>query len=191
MGRLVPVLLRHRRAVLVVWSILCLVGAVLAAGLPGRIVPAGEAPASSQSEVVARALADSALPSLFVSVRVPEGTTPDEQNQVTTTVADAVTGVDGVTHVQPLPAAPPVDAEGAQVTVLAVSTSGGTDGATGTAKALEARLAEVGPEGVALHVGGFGSSRSELAEQSQTDLERAERFGIPIVLIVLLITFGS
>jgi RND superfamily putative drug exporter len=40
-------------------------------------------------------------------------------------------------------------------------------------------------------VGGFGAYRHELTELSRTDLERAERAGLPIVFVVLLVTFGS
>jgi uncharacterized membrane protein YdfJ with MMPL/SSD domain len=63
MERLTTVLLAHRRLVLTAWALLIVLGGVFAAGLGGRIVPGGEAPASSQSEVVARALADSPVPS--------------------------------------------------------------------------------------------------------------------------------
>ena len=51
MERLTTVLLAHRRLVLAVWALLIMLGGVFAAGLPSRIVPGGEAPASSQSEV--------------------------------------------------------------------------------------------------------------------------------------------
>ena len=40
-------------------------------------------------------------------------------------------------------------------------------------------------------VGGFGAYRDQLTELSKTDLERAERVGLPIVFVVLLVTFGS
>ncbi|HVH84034.1 MAG TPA: hypothetical protein VM713_06935, partial [Steroidobacteraceae bacterium] len=65
MERLTTALLAHRRLVLAAWVLLIALGGVFAVGLPGRIVPGGEAPASSQSGVVARELAHSPLPSLF------------------------------------------------------------------------------------------------------------------------------
>jgi RND superfamily putative drug exporter len=53
-------------------------------------------------------------------------------------------------------------------------------------------LARAVPVGAAeVHVGGFGAYRDEITADSQRDLERAERVGIPVVLIVLLFTFGS
>jgi RND superfamily putative drug exporter len=75
--------------------------------------------------------------------------------------------------------------------VLNVTTRGGTDGAVHTAHTLSSALPTAVPDGVAVHVGGFGAYRDELTVDSQRDLERAERVGIPIVLVVLLVTFGS
>src|SRR5260370_24234866 len=191
MACITTVLLAHRRFVLAAWVVLILLGGVFAAGLPGRIVPGGEAPASSQSEVVARALAHSALPSLFVTIRVAAGTTPRQQAQLTSSVAAAALRVKGVTHVSPMPYTRPTQPDGAPLTVLNVSASGGTDGAVKTAHALSRALAHVAPNAAQVYVGGFGAYPDELTVDSQQDLERAERVGIPVVLIVLLLTFGS
>ena len=192
MERLTTVLLAHRRLVLAAWLLLILGGGVFAAGLPGRIVPGGEAPASSQSEVVARALAHSPLPSLFVTIRVAPGTTPRQQAQLTSLVAADARRVKGVTRVSPMPGTRPAQPDGAQVTVLNVSTNGDTDGTVKTAHALSQTLASVVSDtGGQVYVGGFGAYRDEITVDSQHDLERAERIGIPIVLIVLLLTFGS
>jgi uncharacterized membrane protein YdfJ with MMPL/SSD domain len=192
MERFTTVLLAHRRLVLAGWVLLIVLGGVFAAGLPSRIVPGGEAPASSQSEVVARALAHGPLPSLFVAIRVAPGTTPGQQAQLTSSVAAAALRVKGVTSVSPGPDTQPAQPDGAEVTVLNVSTNGGTDGAVKTAHALSQSLARAVPGGAAqVHVGGFGAYRDEITIDSQRDLERAERVGIPVVLIVLLLTFGS
>jgi RND superfamily putative drug exporter len=192
MERLTTFLLAHRRLVLAGWALLIVAGGAFAAGLPGRIVPGGEAPASSQSEVVARALADSPLPSLFVTIRVAPGTTPGRQAQLTSSVAAATLHVKGVTHVSPMPDTRPAQPDGARVTVLNVSVNGGTDGTVKTAHALSRSLAHVVPNAAAqVNVGGFGAYRDEVTVDSQRDLERAERVGLPIVLVVLLVTFGS
>jgi uncharacterized membrane protein YdfJ with MMPL/SSD domain len=192
MERLTTVLLAHRRLVLSAWVLLIGLGGVFAAGLPGRIVPGGEAPASSQSEVVARALANSPLPSLFVTIRVPAGTTPRQQAELTSSVAADVLRVKGVTHVSPMPDTRPAQPDGALVTVLNVSTNGDTDGTVKTAHALSQSLAHAVPDAAAqVNVGGFGAYRDEITVDSQHDLERAERVGLPIVLVVLLLTFGS
>jgi uncharacterized membrane protein YdfJ with MMPL/SSD domain len=192
MERLTTVLLARRRLVLSAWVLLIVLGGVFAAGLPGRIVPGGEAPASSQSEVVARALANSPLPSLFVTIRVPAGTTPRQQAELTSSVAADVLRVKGVTHVSPMPDTRPAQPDGALVTVLNVSTNGDTDGTVKTAHALSQSLAHAVPNAAAqVNVGGFGAYRDEITVDSQHDLERAERVGLPIVLVVLLLTFGS
>jgi uncharacterized membrane protein YdfJ with MMPL/SSD domain len=191
MDRLATTLLKHRALVLTGWALLCVVGGIFAAGLPGRIVSGGEAPASSQSEVVARALANTPLPALFVAVQVAPDATPADQAHATSAVALAVHRVRGVTSVSPLPDVPSARLEGARVTVLNISTSGGTDGAVKAAHSLSASLPKAAPRGVEVHVGGFGAYRDELTVLSQRDLQRAERIGIPIVLVVLLLTFGS
>ena len=192
MERLTTALLAHRRLVLAAWALLIVLGGVFAVGLPSRIVPGGEAPASSQSAVVARALAHSSLPSLFVTIRVAPGTTPGQQAQLTSSVAAAARRLPGVTNVSPMPDTPPVQPDGARVTVLDVSVNGGTDGAVKAAGALSRSLPHVIPSSAAqVNVGGFGAYREELTTDSQQSLERAERIGIPIVLVVLLLTFGS
>ena len=191
MERLATTLLAHRRLVVCGWLMLCVLGAAFAAGLPGRIVSGGEAPASSQSEVVARALAHSSLPALFVAVEVPPGAARAERARATSLISEAVRRAPDVTAVSPMPNTKPLRADGARVTVLNVSTRGGTDGAVHAAHLLSATLPKAAPAGVAVHVGGFGAYRDELTVDSQRDLERAERVGIPIVLVVLLMTFGS
>jgi uncharacterized membrane protein YdfJ with MMPL/SSD domain len=191
MQRLADVVLARRGTVLIGWIVLCLIGAAFAAGLPARIVSGGEAPVSSQSEVVARALAHSPTPSLFLAVAVRPGAGAAELDLAVHDVAVAARQVGGVTGVTALPATAPVRASGSRVGVLAVATSGGTDGAVKAAHALQQQRATLGASGVDVHVGGFGAYRDELTVLSRTDLERAERIGIPIVFVVLLFTFGS
>jgi len=186
------VLLAHRRLVLAAWVLLIVLGGVFAAGLQGRIVPGGDAPASSQSEAVARAMANSPVPSLFVTIRVAAGTTPRQQAQLTSSVEADALRVKGVTHVSPMPDTRPAQPDGAQVTVLNISVNDGTDGTVKTAHALSQTLAHGVPNASAhVDVGGFGAYSDELTVDSQHSLERAERVGLPIVLVVLLLTFGS
>lgn len=191
MQRFARGLLARRRRVLGAWTLLCILGAMFAAGLPGRIVSGGEAPSSADSEIVSRALAHSPLPSLFLAVRVPTDFSTAQQRQATREVAASAKGVDGVTAAVPMHDTAPVDVEGSRVSVLQLATEGGTDGAIKVAHALEKRSERLGPSGVRVYVGGFGAYRDQLTELSQRDLEHAERIGIPIVFVVLLLTFGS
>ena len=191
MERFARGLLARRRRVLGAWALLCILGAMLAAGLPGRIVSGGEAPSSADSEIVSRALTRSPLPSLFLAVRVPRDFSTEQQQKAADEVAASAEDVDGVTAVAPMPNRPPVELEGSRVTVLRLSTEGGTDGAIKVAHALEKGSDSLGPSDVRVYVGGFGAYRDQLTELSQRDLEQAERIGIPIVFVVLLLTFGS
>ncbi len=191
MERVARALLARRRRVLVVWALLCVVGAAFAAGLPNRIVSGGEAPSSADSEQVARALADSPLPSLFLAVQVPASASPSLRDRLATDVAEAAADVRGVTRVSPMPDRPPVTADGSRVVVLNLSTTGGTDGAIEVAHELGTRADEMAPDGTKVYVGGFGAYRDQLTALSQHDLEQAERLGLPIVFLVLLLTFGS
>src|SRR3954451_12939371 len=191
MERLARGLLARRRRVLAAWALLCILGAMFAAGLPGRIVSGGEAPDSADSEIVSRALSHSPLPSLFLAVRVPTDYSTADQRKAAGDVAANARHVDGVTAVVPMPDTPPVDVKGSRVTVLQLSTEGGTDGAIKVAHALEKGSERLGPSDVRVYVGGFGAYRDQLTELSQRDLEHAERIGIPIVFVVLLLTFGS
>jgi len=201
MDRLSHFLLGHRATVLVGWLVLCVGGGIFAIGLPDRIVSGGEASDSSDSEAVARTLEHSPLASLFVVVTVPPDAAPAALTQATQSAADALVRVDGVTGTAPFPATAlpddalgdtaPVDTSGGNVAVLGVVTSGGTDGAIHVAHTVEQNRANLVPEGAAAYVGGFGAYRDELTELSKSDLERAERVGIPIVFLVLLISFGS
>jgi len=191
MERFARGLLVRRRRILGIWALLCILGAVFAAGLPGRIVSGGEAPTSADSEVVSRALAHSPLPSLFLAVQVPTGLSADEQKEVTAEVAAKAEDVPGVTAVVPMPDTPPVEVAGSRVTVLQLSTEGGTDGAIKVAHSLEKGSDDLAPSEAHVYVGGFGAYRDQLTELSQRDLEQAERLGIPVVFLVLLLTFGS
>src|SRR4051794_2653082 len=191
MERLARGLLARRRRVLAAWALLCILGAMFAAGLPGRIVSGGEAPDSADSEIVSRALSHSPLPSLFLAVRVPTDYSTADQRKAARDVAANAGRVGGVTAVVPMPDTPPVDVERSRVTVLQLSTEGGTDGAIKVAHALEKGSERLGPSDVRVYVGGFGAYRDQLTELSQRDLEHAERIGIPIVFVVLLLTFGS
>ena len=91
----------------------------------------------------------------------------------------------------PLPLEPAVDGAGRTTLVLSVSTTGGTDGAIRAAHRLDAVVGDLDTGPAEVDVGGFGAYRDQLTELSKTDLERAERVGLPIVFVVLLVTFGS
>ena len=74
--------------------------------------------------------------------------------------------------------------------MLGVSATGGVDASIDVAEAmLDTKGWRRGDSEVFL--GGYGAHREELVELSRSDLLRAEQVGVPIVFVVLLLTFGS
>jgi uncharacterized membrane protein YdfJ with MMPL/SSD domain len=184
--RVVNLLFRRSRIILAGWVLVSLVGAAFALGLEGRVVPGGEASPSSQANAVARELGHNDVPSLFLVVSGPAVENPAELIALRAKVAS----VPGVRAVTPLPL-PPAAPDVGPMTVLGVVPVGGIDGSIGVARRLLAQVDRLAPHGSAVFLGGYGAHREELVELSQSDLLRAEKAGVPIVLVVLLLTFGS
>jgi RND superfamily putative drug exporter len=184
--RFVQGVLRHQRAVLAAWVLLIIVGGGLAAGLPGRIVPGGETPANSQSDRVASKLAGSSVASLFVVVETSD---PANLGSAVKAVEGNVARTGGVDTVSR--AEGPVLPGRGGAAVLQVSTRGSVDGSIAVAHRLNAHRSQLGPPGTRVLIGGFGAYRDQLTTLSQSDLERAERVGLPILFVVLFLTFGS
>ena len=76
------------------------------------------------------------------------------------------------------------------MTVLGVSATGGVDVSIDVAKRLLATK-DMSAGDSQVFLGGYGAHREELVALSRSDLARAERVGVPIVFVVLLLTFGS
>lgn len=189
MDRLVDVLFRHSRLILVGWVLLCLVGAGFAAGLEGRAVPGGEASASSQGESVARELSRNGVSSLFLVVTGRAATADAEGARALESIRAKAAGTPGVQKVEPLPL-PPAAAGSGPITVLGVTATGGVDGSIDAAHNL-LKVGGLAPADSEVFLGGYGAHREELVQLSRSDLIRAEQVGLPIVLVVLLLTFGA
>jgi RND superfamily putative drug exporter len=187
--------LRHRSAVLVTWTALLVVGGLSAASLDDKVVLGGETPSSSQSQVVARALERSSLPSLFVLVRWDRERPTADRTHDLGKVEAAIRRVPGVTRVTVLGSKSDIagrSAPGARpLSALDVTTRGGTDGAKRVASELSEERKGLSPEGATVFVGGFAAYGHELTQLARSDLSRAERVGVPIVFVVLLLTFAS
>ncbi len=186
MDRVVDLLFRRSRIILACWVLVSLVGAAFAVGLEGRVVPGGEASASSQATAVARELGHNDVPALFLVVSGPAAENPAELIALRAKVAS----VPGVRAVTPLPLPPATPAVG-PVTVLGVVPVGGIDGSIDVARRLLSQVGRLAPQRSEVFLGGYAAHREELVELSQSDLLRAEKAGVPIVLVVLLLTFGS
>lgn len=185
MDRLVAFLFRQSKLILIVWALLSVGGAALASQLESQAVPGGEASSSSQAEAVARELSANDVPSLYLVVSGRAAQQPGDLKLVQRRVA----AITGVREVAPLPL-PPAAADAGPVTVLGVTADGGNDGAIAVARRLLDSKG-LATQGSSVLLGGYAAHREELVQLSQTDLLRAEKVGVPIVLLVLLLTFGS
>jgi RND superfamily putative drug exporter len=189
LDRVTDLIFRYSKFVLVGWVLLVVVGAVFALGLEGRTVPGGEASPSSQAESVARELSDNGVPSLFIVVTGKAATPDGDGQRALKSIVDKVAGTPGVRQVAPLPL-PPAAPDAGPVTVLGVSATGGVDSSIDVAHTL-LDIDGLAPAGSEVFLGGYGAHREELVELSRSDLLRAEQVGLPIVLAVLLLTFGA
>ena len=189
MDRLVDVLFHRSRLIIAVWVLLTALGAVFAVGLEGRAVPGGEASSSSQAESVARELSRNGQPSLFVVVTGEAAKPGTEGARALTALRTNLADTAGVREVVALPLPPPAR-EAGPVTVLGLSTAGGVDASIDVARRI-LDTEGLAPRGSEAFLGGYGAHREELVELSRSDLLRAEKVGVPIVIVVLLLTFGS
>ncbi|MFE2753658.1 MMPL family transporter [Actinosynnema sp. NPDC059335] len=190
MDRLTDFLFRNGKPVLVAWVLLAVVGGFFALGLEGRAVPGGEASESSQAEAVARELSANGVPSLFVVVTGRAAGDDAAGRAALEPISAAIAGTEGVREVKPLPLPPPDPGSG-PIVVLGVSATGGVDGSIDVANKLLNDEEELTAEGSEVFLGGYGAHREELVQLSRSDLLRAEQVGLPIVLVVLLLTFGA
>ncbi len=189
MDRLVDVLFRRSRLIIAVWVLLTALGAVFAVGLEGRAVPGGEASSSSHAESVARELSRNGQPSLFVVVTGEAAKSGTDGAHALRALRTNLAGTPGVREVVALPLPPPAR-EAGPVTVLGLSTAGGVDASIDVARRI-LDIEGLAPPGSEAFLGGYGAHREELVELSRSDLLRAEKVGVPIVIVVLLLTFGS
>ena len=189
MDRLVDVLFRRSKLIFACWVLLTIVGGAFAAGLEGRAVPGGEASASSQGESVARELSSNDVPALFVVVTGAAAAPDADGARELESLRATLVATPGVQEVAPLPL-PPAAPESGPVTVLGITATGGIDGSIDVAQRI-LDGGELSTTNSQVHLGGYAAHREELVQLSRSDLLRAEKVGIPIVFVVLLLTFGS
>jgi RND superfamily putative drug exporter len=192
-NRLLDVTLRRRRAVLALWGVLLVVGGFFAAGLNDKIVPGGIAPGSSESQQVADELERSSTSrTLFAMLHWDEPQPAAQLQQRTRELTRRLRGIEGVTAVTPVrPGGAGRGGGEGRVAAVRVATRGDIDGSITVAKRLHADRDELTPQGAELLLGGLGAFNRELTELTRSDLARAERVGLPIVFVILLLTFGS
>ncbi|HEX2126175.1 MAG TPA: MMPL family transporter [Thermoleophilaceae bacterium] len=192
MNRLLDVTLRRRRAVLAVWGLLFVVGGFFAAGLNDKIVPGGIAPDTSESQQVADELERASTSrTLFALLEWDEPLPPAQLRRRTRELTSAVRQIEGVVAVTPVRAGRAGGRPSGRVAAIRIASRGDVDGSIEVAKRLHADRDELTPRGAELLLGGLGAYNRELTELTRSDLARAERVGLPIVFVILLLTFGS
>lgn len=195
MDRVTGWALKHRQVVLVTWLTLLAVGALSASTLAEKVVVGGETSRSSESQVVARSLERSALPSLFVLIRWTGERPAGDRARALAGVERDLRSVSGVSRVTPFPPGSETLRDVARaigpLSAFSVTTRGGIDGAKRIAADFIERREHLAPAGATVYVGGIAAYGHELTELARSDLVRAERVGIPIVFVVLLLTFAS
>jgi RND superfamily putative drug exporter len=111
--------------------------------------------------------------------------------EVTTAVRSLSTDVASVTNYYEAGAEGLRSADG-RTTLLPVTLTGEVQDAEKHIKPLLATLRTFdGRDGFTVVTGGEGSANHAFTEQSQHDLERAELFGIPLALVILVVVFGA
>ena len=196
MLRLDRALRRHRRLVLIGWAVVLLAALPFAARQSEDLSGGGFGVPGSASAAVDAALTD--FPGVpraqLAAVLLPEpGATPAQLRAAVGRVGAGVRPVDGVT----LPAATRTEAErraaagGTVVVPLRVAVD--EDAATNLAVDLRENLgAGAGArDGVTTSLVGQGALWAAMQELSKEDLAKAETAGFPLVLIILLLVFGS
>src|SRR5215207_5290386 len=196
MLRLDRTLRRHKCAVLIVWAAIVLAAVPFAARQSEDLSSGGFDVPGSQSAAVDDALArfPGVQRAQLAAVLVGEQSASEVQLRAAVDrVAAAAGPIDGVS----LPDAARADA-------LERAAAGGTvvvplraevdeDGATDVATDLRDRLGvgDGAQDGVTTHFVGQGALWAAMQELSKEDLARAETAGFPVVLLILLLVFGS
>ena len=196
MLRLDSLLHRRKRVVLIVWAALLLAALPFAARQSEDLSSGGFDVPGSQSAAVDAALArfPGVQQAQLAAVLVPEpGATPAQLRAAVDRVAAAAGPVAGVS----LPDAARAQAAGrarpGAAVIVALRAEVDEDAATSVAVDLRDRLAVAdGPrDGVSTHLVGQGALWAAMQDLSKEDLAKAESAGFPVVLLILLVAFGS
>jgi len=196
MLRLDSLLHRRKRVVLIVWAALLLAALPFAARQSEDLSSGGFDVPGSQSAAVDAALArfPGVQQAQLAAVLVPEpGATPAQLRAAVDRVAAAAGPVAGVS----LPDAARAQAAGrarpGAAVIVALRAEVDEDAATSVAVDLRDRLAVAdGPrDGVSTRLVGQGALWAAMQDLSKEDLAKAESAGFPVVLLILLVAFGS
>ncbi len=183
--------------IVAVWGVLLIGLGILGLGLPDRLGTGGFDVPGSDSLLVQQLL-ESEFPGVSAdpTVVVLHADTAADGTALAaavTGVRDRVATVDGVAGVRSF-----LDDGGAamlspdsRTTYLTVSLTGDQNQQVRTAAEVEAAALDGAPTGIEVSTGGKAALYSKVNEISRADLGMAELISLPIIMIVLLLVFGS
>ena len=190
-----------RRPWLVVglWAALFMVAAFLVAGIGDVLTSQEETIVETESDKADRLLEERLRgpepANEFVIVQSETATVDDSQFEAFAAglLAD-IRGLDVVESATSFyeSADPRLVSADRRITLLPVRLVGDIDDAEDNVETLVDLVHEAtAPEGFGLLTAGFGSTISEMHETAEEDLRKAEIFGLPVALIVLVLVFGA
>ncbi|WP_079032488.1 MMPL family transporter [Streptomyces specialis] len=197
LAKLTAFLLRRRRAVVAVAVLLALVGGALSATLFDEMKAGGFDDPGAESGRAADALEETFHReglNLALLVHAPDGVDDPAAVAAGTELSRRLAGEEGVTDVTSywLAGEPPQlrGADGDKALILASIPGDDTEAGE--------RLAELGPRyegeqdgGLRVQIGGTAKIGEELGKLSEEDAVRGELIAFPIMLVVLVLVFGS
>jgi RND superfamily putative drug exporter len=182
---------RHRRLVLIIWALVLVASLPFAGKQTERLTGGGFESKASDSAAVERELKamgakGETLAVLLDNRRHDPAALQAAAERVRTKGMKGVTGVRFPAGEQPL-------AADQDVVLIALEVTGDRNAAVDGATKIQTNLGLIGQGDVAVptYLVGQGALWAGMQELSKEDLEQAEFVGLPIVLIILLVVFGS
>jgi putative drug exporter of the RND superfamily len=197
LARLGRFTVRHRKAVLVGTVVFFVVAGALGGDVASRLSSGGfEDPASESSrasDTIEREFGNQ-TPDLVLLVTAKNGTVDDadvvEVGNALTARLGSERGVDRAISYWNLGNPPPLRSHDGRQALVVAALRGNEDEVHDTAERLSPRYA--GSEGpVTVGVGGFAEVFRQVNEEVEADLVRAELLAFPIVLVLMVLVFGS
>jgi RND superfamily putative drug exporter len=190
---------RRRKAVLVAALLAMVVAGAVGGGVAKHLSGGGFDDPGAESSQARRTLAAAfgqRSPNLVLLVTATAGSVDDPQAAAAgvalTKELAAQTGVTQATSYWTLDSAPPLrSADGRQALVLA-TIGGSDDHVADVIKQVSPRFTRTGDgSAISVQVGGYAEVFRQVSTQIEHDLKRAETLSLPIVLVLLVVVFGS
>jgi putative drug exporter of the RND superfamily len=197
LGRLSRFTVRHRKAVLVGTALFFVAAGVLGSGVASQLSSGGFDDPASESSRARKAIEREfgrQEPDLVFLVTAKRGSADDPDvlaagNDLTTRLASERTVARAVSY-WTLGNAPPLRSNDGRQALVITTLRGDEDKRLDAAKELSPRYSgSRGP--VTVGVGGFAETFRQINQQTESDLVRGELIAFPIVLVLMVLVFGT